>query len=418
MLSPKLPFEPAADGTPHAVHGLPASVSASLHAVIYRQRELAYLQIDSALNLVSAGGHLDNYGLSDLQYGQPACEQAYFLEGMLPPVETPYFIRAMELVSGRAADLQLYLDGGDTWVVLLDVTAERDETRRVQQRAYDMVLLREKEVLLNRRLEAANAALRATQLELESSRSALEEAHAKLQAELAEAANYVRTLLPPRQDVPFAADSRFVPSAALGGDGLGYHWVDSDHFALYLLDVCGHGVGPSLMSVAVLHMLRSASLRNVDLRKPAEVLTALNQSYQMQAASDLYFTLWYGVYEPSTRTLEYACGGHPPALLISCDGSTVQLLKAKGVAVGLVEQVRYESEKVYVPPESRLYLLSDGAFELEKPDGTLLDFRELVDFFRKPEPSAVDLDGWFNYLLRIRGASNLDDDFSMARFDF
>src|SRR5262249_12053493 len=252
------PSEPAADEA-----GLPASVSASLHAVIYRQRELAYLQIDSALRLISAGGHLDNYGLSNLQCGHPVCDQAYFLEGLLPPVETPSFIRSLELVSGRAADLQFYLDGSDIWIVLLDVTAERDETRRVQQRAYDMILLREKEALLNRRLEAANAALRATQLELESSRAALDEAHTKLQRELTEAANYVRTLLPARQETPFVADSRFIPSTALGGDGLGYHWIDSDHFALYLLDVCGHGVGPSLMSVSVLHMLRSASLRDV-----------------------------------------------------------------------------------------------------------------------------------------------------------
>jgi phosphoserine phosphatase RsbU/P len=256
-----------------------------------------------------------------------------------------------------------------------------------------MVLLREKEAVLNRRLEAANMALRATQLELENSRSALDAAHTKLKTELAEAANYVRTLLPARQEEPFVADSRFIPSAALGGDGLGYHWIDSDHFALYLLDVCGHGVGPSLMSVAVLHMLRSASLRDVNLRKPGEVLSALNRTYRMQAANELFFTLWYGVYEPATRTLAYACGGHPPALLISRDGSTVQLLKTKGVAVGLVELVRYESERIYVPRESRLYLLSDGAFELEKPDGTLLDFAELVDFLRKPTPNAVDLDG-------------------------
>lgn len=413
MLSPKLPLEPAAE---HA--GLPAGVSAALHSVIYRQRELAYLQIDTALNLVGAGGHLDNYGLGRLQLGEPACEQAYFLEGLLPPVETPCFIRSMELVSGRAADLQFYLEGSDIWVVLLDVTAERDETRRVQQRAYDMILLREKEALLNRRLEAANAALRATQRDLESSRSALDAAHTKLQTELAEAANYVRTLLPARQVEPFAADWRFIPSAALGGDGLGYHWIDRDHFALYLLDVCGHGVGPSLMSVAVLHMLRSASLRDVDLRKPGKVLSSLNDAYQMQAPSDLYFTLWYGVYEASTRTLEYSCGGHPPALLISGDGSTVQHLKARGVAVGLVEHVAYESLRVAVPPGSRLYLLSDGAFELEKPDGALLEFAELVEFFRRPTPHATDLNAWFNYLLQLRGAPNLDDDFSMVRFDF
>ena len=38
-------------------------------------------------------------------------------------------------------------------------------------------------------------------------------------------------------------DWRFVPSAELGGDSFGYHWLDDDHFAFYLLDVSGHGVG-------------------------------------------------------------------------------------------------------------------------------------------------------------------------------
>jgi phosphoserine phosphatase RsbU/P len=138
----------------------------------------------------------------------------------------------------------------------------------------------------------------------------------------------------------------------------------------------------------------------------------------MQSASDSYFTLWYGVYAPATRTLEYACGGHPPALLISRDGSTVQLLKTKGVAVGLVANVVYETREMTVPQGNRLYLLSDGAFELEKPDGTLLDFAELVDFFRPPVPPGSDLDNWFSYLLQLRGARHLDDDFSIARFDF
>jgi len=211
---------------------LPASVADSLRSLIYRQRELAYLQVDGQLRLVGAGGHLENYGLGTLQLGAPVCEQVYFLEGLLPPTETPFFVRSLEVVSGRAADLQFYLDKDHIWVVLLDVTAERDETRRIQQRAYDMTLQREKEALLNRRLESANAALRATQTELESSRLALQKAHTQLQAELAEAAHYVRSLLPAPLSQPFGADWRFVPSEALGGDAFGYHWIDPEHFAL------------------------------------------------------------------------------------------------------------------------------------------------------------------------------------------
>jgi len=64
----------------------------------------------------------------------------------------------------------------------------------VQQKAYDMTLLQEKEALLNRKLEAANAALLATQRELEASREALLEAHAKVQAQAAELASWNKTL--------------------------------------------------------------------------------------------------------------------------------------------------------------------------------------------------------------------------------
>src|SRR6266550_4638152 len=55
------------------------------------------------------------------------------------------------------------------FVVLLDVSAERDAARRMQQKAYDMTLAQEREALLNRRLEEANAALLAAQRELEVS---------------------------------------------------------------------------------------------------------------------------------------------------------------------------------------------------------------------------------------------------------
>ncbi len=397
---------------------LPRSVADSLHALIHRQRKLAYLQIDAALMVVSAGGHLENYGLGDIRAGEPACEQAYYLEGLLPPRETPQFIRSMEVVSGRAADLQLYLEGGDIWVVLLDVTAERDETRRIQQRAYDMTLLREKEAQLNRRLEAANTALRATQMELETSQADLQRTHTKLQGELAEAASYVRSLLPAPQSQPFSADWRFIPSADLGGDAFGYHWIDPEHFALYLLDVCGHGVGPSLMSVAVLHLLRSSSLREVDFRDPVQVLGSLNETYQMDTGTDLYFTLWYGVYHPADRRLEYSCAGHPPALLIDPELGTVQFLKAKGVPIGFLPQVKYECRTITIPCNARLYLLSDGTYEVDKPGGGMLTVEDLAQFMNRSSLGAADLDEWWKYLLQLQGGALLQDDYSIVRFHF
>ena len=60
-------------------------------------------------------------------------------------MESPYFVPSVELDCGRAADLHLHQDGDTVWVVLFDVTEQRDATRRLQQKAYDMTLLQEKE---------------------------------------------------------------------------------------------------------------------------------------------------------------------------------------------------------------------------------------------------------------------------------
>jgi serine phosphatase RsbU (regulator of sigma subunit) len=397
--------------------GLPRSVADALHSVTHSQRALAYLQIDEELRLVGAGGNLENYGLSEIRLGEGAVDQAVFLEGLLPLPETPYLLPSVELAGGRAADLHFYQHDDSVWVVLLDVTAERDQARRIQQRAYEMTLLQEKEALLNRRLEAANAALQVTQRELEASREALLRVHERVQGELAEAAGYIRSLLPAPMSQPFAIDWRFVPCTELGGDAFGYNWVDPDHFALYLVDVCGHGVGPSLLSIAVLHLLQAASLRNVDFRDPVQVLGALNETYQMESHHGLYFTLWYGIFHPATRRLEYCCAGHPPAVLMDAGSANVQLLKAKGRPIGLAPGGVYVREGVVVPPGTRLYLFSDGVFEVQRPDGTMTTFEEFVDFIKGAGSNGQsDLDLLFEHLMQLRGGGALEDDFSIVRF--
>ena len=101
-------------------------------------------------------------------------------------------------------------------------------------------------------------------------------------------------------------DWRYVPSTELGGDAFGYNWVDSEHFAIYLLDVCGHGVGASLLSVSVINMIRTGTLSGVDFRDPGAVLTSLNEAFPMEKQNDMYFTMWYGVYHVPSRTLKHA----------------------------------------------------------------------------------------------------------------
>ena len=52
--------------------------------------------------------------------------------------------------------------------------------------------------------------------------------------------------MPAGSKVP--ADWRFITSSSLGGDSFGYHWLAPNQLAIYLLDVCGHGVGAALLA--------------------------------------------------------------------------------------------------------------------------------------------------------------------------
>ncbi len=142
--------------------------------------------------------------------------------------------------------------------------------------------------------------------------AALVQSQHHLREELAEAADYVTSLLPPPLTGDVSTDWKFIPSTQLGGDSFGYHWLDDDHLAMYLLDVCGHGVGAALLSISAVNVLRSYLLPDTDFHDPGQVLSATNDMFQMENHNNMYFTIWYGVYSRSRREIRHACGGHPP----------------------------------------------------------------------------------------------------------
>jgi sigma-B regulation protein RsbU (phosphoserine phosphatase) len=88
----------------------------------------------------------------------------------------------------------------------------------------------------------------------------IEETQKRLEEELSEASRYVVSTLPPPMREPFEISWAYDPSTELGGDSFEYHWIDDSHFAIYLLDVCGHGVGAALLEVAASNVIRSGSL--------------------------------------------------------------------------------------------------------------------------------------------------------------
>jgi phosphoserine phosphatase RsbU/P len=398
---------------------IPDRISEWLLLLVKSQRSIAHLLIDNELVVIKAGGELEHYGLADLKHQHSASEQLPFLEGLLPLAESPFLLESVGMPGGSVADVHLFADEDMTWIVLLDVTAEHDHARKMQQKAYDMTLLSQREARLIAKLEAAHKELTLAHRDLAQSRDELLRVHNRLRQELHAAQHYVLAILPAPVVEPIAVEWLFVPSTELGGDSFGYQWIDGEHYALYLLDVCGHGVGSALLSITVANTLRSGALQNTDFRRPEAVLSSLNQAFQMENQNGLYFTIWYGVYHRPTGTLRYASAGHPPPIVVS--GSREQRGEAKslsavGCPVGIVPDAEYERHECSLAGPARLFLFSDGAYEIMRPDGTLLEFADFEEVLTRAVPEgASELEELLHFAQNVNGSKDLDDDFSIIK---
>ena len=234
--------------------------------------------------------------------------------------------------------------------------------------------------------------------------------------ELAQAVGYIRALLPPPlRSGPVRAEWHFVPSALLGGDVFGYRWLDEQHLSIFLLDVCGHGVSSALLAASAANMLRLPG-PGLDLRDPGAVLDGMNAAFQMEEHNGLFFTIWYGVYEPITRELRFASAGHHPAYLVH--DTTWQALVTDAPTVGLSPVGCFEVSQTYVPAGAQLHLFSDGAFEVTYPDGTLVGVDKLLALLKRPSGAKREPEQVYNDLRQLTGFRPFEDDFSLMSLEF
>jgi sigma-B regulation protein RsbU (phosphoserine phosphatase) len=217
-------------------------------------------------------------------------------------------------------------------------------------------------------------------------KKALIKSQQMLAAEINEAADYILSALPSELDGNIVTRWKHIPSTALGGDAFGYHWIDSEHLAIYLLDVCGHGVGSALMSVSAINALRSQSLKEANFKEPASVLGALNNAFLMEDHNNKFFTMWYGVYHQPSHQLTYASAAHPPAFIITGDSheqAELVELTTGNMAIGFMEDSDFKQASLSLKKFNKLYVYSDGVYEIEKPDGEMVTLAEYTEVIRK-----------------------------------
>lgn len=265
----------------------------------------------------------------------------------------------------------------------------------------------------------AELALKKSEEKLKISNEEKDKYLAIINSDLDKASDYVKSLLPPTiTNSYFTIHWKIVSSSRLGGDSFGYHWIDDSHFAIYILDVTGHGVGAALHSIAALNTLKYQTLTNTDFKNPDQVLVGLNNAFQMSEHNSLFITMWYCVFDVTTYELHYAGAAHPPIILIDSDGK-IEKIRSQNTIVGYTHEIPFVSDSVKIQHDSCLYLYTDGAYEIELQGGATLKIDHLVEFLREHENEDFsEIDGLYHYLKQLNNRNSLDDDFTMIKIKF
>lgn len=174
----------------------------------------------------------------------------------------------------------------------------------------------------------------------------------------------------------------------IGGDYYDFIPFGGSQVYIALGDISGKGISAALLMASLHSAVRAyrsgAAASNGDATagiSPGRLLALLNHHLYTSTQPSKYATLFLASFDPATRRLTYANGGHLPPLVLCANGE-MQRLECGGSVVGLLDGLKYQEATVQLSPGDLLVAYSDGLTEPEKDQ---VDFGEagLIDVIRR-----------------------------------
>jgi phosphoserine phosphatase RsbU/P len=223
-----------------------------------------------------------------------------------------------------------------------------------------------------RRLNILNGIAHQTALALENARLIAEAAAAeRLERELEVARGIQTSFLPdtfPR--VPgWDVTAYYRAARQVGGDFYDFFLVDEHRWALVVADVADKGVPAALFMALSRTLLRAVGSNR---EAPAETLLRVNEVLLRDTRSELFVTVWYGLWDTRTGEVAFCSAGHNPPIVIRANGNTEQI-NTRGIALGVVSEITLNEDVVTLEPGDILVAYTDGVTEAHRSDQTEFD---------------------------------------------
>jgi serine phosphatase RsbU (regulator of sigma subunit) len=176
-----------------------------------------------------------------------------------------------------------------------------------------------------------------------------------------------------------------VPAREVGGDFYDFFFIDDNHLYFAIGDVSGKGI-PAALFMAVTRTLFRTTASKVS--RPDEILSLLNRELCRDNDSCMFVTVFCAVLDTRTGEVEYSNGGHNLPYFIS-DDEIKPLQNTGGMALGILEDASFRSEKLRLQGGNRLFLYTDGVTEAMDEDGNQYSEPRLEDFLHRANGSSV-----------------------------
>jgi sigma-B regulation protein RsbU (phosphoserine phosphatase) len=241
----------------------------------------------------------------------------------------------------------------------------------------------------------------------------LQAANETIEHEMQTIADLQRSLLPSAlpQVEHLEVAAFYQPATQAGGDYYDFFPLPNGRLGILLSDISGHG-SPAAVLMAVTHTLAHTQSRPPS--DPADMLRHVNHHLAARYTNDngRFVTSFYGIFDPPTRSLHYACAGHEPPRVKRCaDGSLFRLDEAQGLPLGIVDEGDYTTATVALQAGDQIIFYTDGITEARNGAGEMFGTARLDEVLANCSLSAEGLiDDVINRLDEFTGPAPYADD--------
>jgi sigma-B regulation protein RsbU (phosphoserine phosphatase) len=183
-------------------------------------------------------------------------------------------------------------------------------------------------------------------------------------------------VFPPFPDrTEFQIHASMVPAKEVGGDFYDFFLIDRTHLGFVIGDASGKGV-PAAMFIAITRSLIKAVAPLSST--PGECLAFVNTMLSRDNPQTLFATCFYAVLDVRSGEVAFCNAGHPPPLILRADGTVDAIRDVSGVALGVMEDLDYDTGNLLLAPGDTVLLYTDGVTEAQNLADELYDEPRLI----------------------------------------